>query len=45
MSFFSAQGISAGYGGSSVLKDISFTLEAGCLTGILGANGSGKTTL
>ena len=45
MSFFSARGISAGYGGRDVLKDVSFTLEAGCLTGILGANGSGKTTL
>ncbi len=45
MSFFSAQGISAGYGGNNIIKDISFTVEAGCLTGILGANGSGKTTL
>lgn len=45
MSFFSTQGISAGYGGNNIIKDISFTVEAGCLTGILGANGSGKTTL
>ena len=45
MSFFSAQGISAGYGGVHIVKDISFTVEAGALTGILGANGSGKTTL
>ena len=45
MSFFSAQGISAGYGGNNIIKEISFTVEAGCLTGVLGANGSGKTTL
>ena len=45
MSFFSAQGISAGYGADDIIKDISFSVEAGQLTGILGANGSGKTTL
>ena len=35
----------AGYGKESVLKNISFSLVAGQLTGILGANGCGKTTL
>lgn len=45
MSFFSAQNITAGYGKTPVIKNISFTLETGCLMGILGANGSGKTTL
>lgn len=45
MSFFSANNISAGYGGTNVLTDISFPVERGRLTGILGANGSGKTTL
>lgn len=35
----------AGYGGANIVKNISFTLEDGCLMGILGANGSGKTTL
>lgn len=45
MSFFSANNISAGYGGKNILHDISFTVEKGRLTGILGANGSGKTTL
>ena len=45
MSFFTAQGISAGYGADSIIKDLSFSLEAGSLVGILGANGSGKTTL
>lgn len=45
MSFFSANEICAGYPGKPVLRNISFTAEKGCLTGILGANGSGKTTL
>ena len=45
MSFFSVQGLCAGYAGRRVLRDVSFTLEPGCLTGVLGANGSGKTTL
>ena len=45
MSFFSAEGICCGYGGQQVLRHLSFTVEKGHLTGILGANGSGKTTL
>ena len=45
MSFFSANQISAGYGRQNVIENISFQMEAGCLTGIIGANGSGKTTL
>ena len=45
MSYFTANGISAGYGKQSVIQDISFTLEEGVLLGVIGANGSGKTTL
>ena len=45
MSFFSAQGISAGYGADDIIKDISFSVEAGQLEGIVGDSGSGKTTL
>lgn len=45
MSFFVADNISAGYGKESVIKDISFSIESGCLSGLLGTNGSGKTTL
>ncbi len=45
MSFFSANNITAGYGKSPIIKELSFELEAGCLMGVLGANGSGKTTL
>lgn len=36
---------SAGYGKEPVVSDVSFTLEDGTLTALLGANGCGKTTL
>ncbi len=36
---------SCGYGNRPVLKDISFSVPAGSLYGIIGPNGSGKTTL
>ncbi len=45
MSFFTAQDICAGYGGKNIVSHCSFSIEEGCLTGLLGANGSGKTTL
>ena len=45
MSFFTVQDLCAGYGGQPVLRSVNFTLQPGCLAGILGANGSGKTTL
>lgn len=45
MTFFCVDGLSAGYGGTAVLKELSFSLENNCVMGILGANGSGKTTL
>ena len=45
MSFFTVQNLTAGYGKTPVIRDVSFELERGCLMGILGANGSGKTTL
>lgn len=45
MSFFEVDRLSAGYGGKIVVQDISFSLEEGTVTGLLGANGSGKSTL
>ena len=45
MRLFCANQITAGYGKQAVVKDISFSVDAGSLTGIIGANGSGKTTL
>lgn len=37
--------LSKTYGKQQVLKDISFTFEAGHIYGLVGVNGSGKTTL
>ena len=45
MSFFTVQGLSAGYRGRTVVSGVSFSAAAGGVTGVLGANGSGKTTL
>ncbi len=39
------QGISKGYKGNSVLKNVSFTVEDGEFLSILGPSGCGKTTL
>lgn len=38
-------GVSIGYDRRVVLRDLSWTLERGAFTGLLGANGSGKSTL
>ncbi|WP_256212984.1 heme ABC transporter ATP-binding protein [Bacillus sp. OV322] len=45
MKMLSADSLEGGYGGRSVLQDISFEVKQGELFGILGPNGSGKTTL
>jgi ABC-type branched-subunit amino acid transport system ATPase component len=39
-----ARGVSAGYGGSAVVRDLNLTVEAGEVITILGPNGAGKTT-
>ena len=39
------KGLSKNYGKKAVLKDVSFSIEAGKIVGLLGPNGSGKTTL
>jgi branched-chain amino acid transport system ATP-binding protein len=38
-------GVSAGYGAATVLRDVSLTVAPGRVTALLGANGAGKTTL
>jgi ABC-type Mn2+/Zn2+ transport system ATPase subunit len=37
--------VALGYGGGAVLDDVSFTIERGDFTGVIGPNGSGKTTI
>ena len=39
------EGITAGYGRTTVLRDVSLTVAPGEVTGIVGPNGGGKTTL
>ena len=39
------EGVSAGYGGVTVLRDLSFAARAGEVTCVMGRNGVGKTTL
>jgi zinc/manganese transport system ATP-binding protein len=43
--FLAIDGISVRLGGRDVLRDVSFTIEAGEFTGLIGSNGAGKTTL
>ena len=45
MSFFCIDQLTAGYGKQHIVENITFSADAGCLVGIIGANGSGKTTL
>lgn len=45
MSFLEVRSLRAGYGKIRIVHELSFTLDAGQLLGILGPNGSGKTTL
>ncbi|HMR49142.1 MAG TPA: ABC transporter ATP-binding protein [Arachnia sp.] len=39
------RGVTFGYGGPAVLRDLSFTAPAGGMTAIVGPSGSGKTTI
>ena len=41
----SANGLSVGYGGRAVLRDVSLALEAGTVTLMAGESGAGKSTL
>lgn len=44
-SWLRVEGLTAGYGKRQILRDVSFSLDKGTLTGLLGGNGCGKTTL
>lgn len=39
-----AKGIAKSFGANAALKDLSFSVDRGCVFGLLGANGAGKTT-
>jgi len=41
----STEALTAGYGGTPVIEDISLTVRAGKITAIVGPNGAGKSTL
>ncbi len=45
MSLLECKNVCKSYRGVPVLQDVSFTLEAGRIVGLLGKNGAGKTTL
>ena len=45
MALLEVERVSKGFGGVRAVHDVSFTLAAGELVGIMGPNGSGKTTL
>jgi ABC-type Mn2+/Zn2+ transport system ATPase subunit len=45
VSVVSVRGLEVGYGGATVLRDVSFEVEAGRTVCVLGPNGGGKTTL
>lgn len=39
------EGLTAGYGATTILRDVTLTAEPGCVTCVMGRNGAGKTTL
>jgi iron complex transport system ATP-binding protein len=45
MALLDVKNLSCGYGGKTVIKDVSFSVREGDFLGIIGPNGAGKTTL
>jgi ABC-2 type transport system ATP-binding protein len=39
------EGLNKAFGGKPILRDVSFEVQEGAITGLLGPNGSGKTTI
>jgi ABC-type branched-subunit amino acid transport system ATPase component len=45
MSLLSLRGVTAGYGGGAILKDVTLEVPRGSITCVVGPNGAGKSTL
>ncbi len=45
MTILSLRNLSKSFGGLAAVKDVSFDLEEGAVTGLIGPNGAGKTTV
>jgi ABC-type branched-subunit amino acid transport system ATPase component len=45
VSLLSLRGVTAGYGGGDILKDVSLEVPRGSITCVVGPNGAGKSTL